>query len=248
MRWIVFVSLILGAGCSAAATAEQPSTEQSATASEARALAAAAGAAVHVDLVELEADLVTFAARLSPAAAPTLVVRYIANTGGSGVARRDACEQGARSGGAWAEGTQVRKLDARGASCVGWSLVAGPGEQSWVRDEYLSTERPPARVAAPSQPAPAPHPAIPPRDQSQMFVFGTAPPGSFVAVYVGNRFCEAALADPVVGLWGTDIGPGDLCDPRLGEPFVFAIDGSLAHASAALTWAPSATAEVALTP
>lgn len=81
-----------------------------------------------------------------------------------------------------------------------------------------------------------------------MFVFGTAPPGSFVAVYVGNRFCEMTRADSFVGSWARDIGPEDPCDPKLGEPIVFAIDGALAHASAALVWAPNATGSVTLTP
>ena len=139
MRWIVFVSLFLGVGCSAAATAQQPATEPEAPAAR----ASEDEVDEYVDLVELEADFVAFAANHSAAAAsPSFVVRYVANTGGSGVARRDACEQGARSGGAWAEGTQVRVLDAAGGSCAGWSLVAGPDAQSWVRDEYLSAQRP----------------------------------------------------------------------------------------------------------
>ena len=50
MRWIVFVSLFLGVGCSAAATAQQPATEPEAPAAR----ASEDEVDEYVDLVELE--------------------------------------------------------------------------------------------------------------------------------------------------------------------------------------------------
>ena len=247
MRWIFFVALFVGVGCSAAATAEQPTDGL-----EAAPGASASAAAVHLDLVELEADLVASAASRGAAVAPpSLLVRYIAHTGGSGVARRDACEQGARSGGAWAEGTQVRTLDAAGAGCVGWSLVAGPGAQSWVRDDYLSAQRPPPRAApappAPNRPAPEPTktPAVSPHT---MTLAGFAPQGSGVSIYVGGRYCDFVVADAVSGLWGRDVGPASSCGPTVGEPLTFVINGALAAAVPPLLWTPGAGPLVTLTP
>lgn len=248
MRWMLFVVLFVGVGCSAAATAEQPSDG-----TEASPGARSSTAAVHLDLVELEADLMASAApRGAAVAPPSLLVRYIANTGASGVARRDACEQDARSGGAWAEGTQVRTLDAAGADCVGWSLVDGPGAQSWVRDGYLSEQRPPPRVAAPGPPAPdrpVPEPTKTPAvSPHTMTLVGFAPPGSGVSIYVGGRYCDFVVADAVSGLWGRDVGPASSCGPVLGEPLTFVINGALAAAVPPLLWTPGAGPLVTLTP
>ena len=87
--------------------------------------------------------------------------------GGSGVAIRSDCEDAARSGDAWADGTEVRVMQVGAGACEGWSLVfAGSG--SWVRNEYLSEEAPAAAVAStgggtpPSPGAPTSPPASSP--------------------------------------------------------------------------------------
>ena len=67
--------------------------------------------------------------------------------GGSGVAIRQDCEDAARTGDAWPDGTEVRVMQLGSGDCAGWSLVfAGSG--SWVRSEYLSEERPASAVVA----------------------------------------------------------------------------------------------------
>ena len=63
--------------------------------------------------------------------------------GGSGVAIRSECEDAARTGDAWPDGTEVRVMQIGADACEGWRLVfAGVG--SWVRKEYLSEEPPAA--------------------------------------------------------------------------------------------------------
>lgn len=102
------------------------------------------------------------------------VSRYIGNTGGSGVAVRDACAQDARTGGAWPEATAVLVLEVGAGGCDGWSYVAreGSSTESWVRNAYLLTERPlvtasrppsssstPPRTASPTSTSAPPTPA-----------------------------------------------------------------------------------------
>lgn len=84
-------------------------------------------------------------------AAATVPTRYVGNTGGAGVAVRDACAQTARSGGAWPEATEVLVLEVGVENCDGWSYVAREGSlsESWVRNSYLMTQRPVLVVARP---------------------------------------------------------------------------------------------------
>jgi hypothetical protein len=106
---------------------------------------------------------------------------YISDTGGSGVAVRDACDDSARTGEAWPEGTQVRVVDPDDSGCAGWRLVASAGRTSWVRAEYLSDSAPNSGtevVIAPGAPPPPPSPSP---------STGTPPPPPPVVVpkYVG---------------------------------------------------------------
>ena len=103
-----------------------------------------------------------------------LATRYV-SADGSGVAVRDACEDGARTGDAWPDGTEVKVAQVGAGECDGWSLVLSGGG-SWVRDDYLSDEAPRASVSAPDgttprrpppqptsgPPPPAPTPTTPP--------------------------------------------------------------------------------------
>ena len=88
----------------------------------------------------------------SPAAAQPSTL-FIANTGGTGVALRNRCEDAARAGGTgFRDGTEARVMTVGADQCGGWTLVDAGGTTSWVRNEYLSTERP-AVVAPPPRPA-----------------------------------------------------------------------------------------------
>ncbi len=79
----------------------------------------------------------------SPGTAALIGARYIGNTGGGGVGLRDDCLLGARSGGAWPEGSTVVVLEAGSGRCADWSYVAGAGGASWVANQYL-VDTPPA--------------------------------------------------------------------------------------------------------
>ena len=68
-------------------------------------------------------------------------VRYIGNTGGSGVALRDACDDGARLGGAWTDGTKVIVEERGTGACFTWSRVRSESTVSWVRNAYLVDEQ-----------------------------------------------------------------------------------------------------------
>lgn len=242
MRWLLLTLATFSMGCSAAATADDP-VDPAATPSQ-----TSGSPSADAEPTAPEAELASTSSP-TPQARPSLTLRYVAGTGGSGVAIRDACEQGARSGGAWAEGTGVRLMDSTSEGCDGWSLVAGPGITSWVRDEYLATTPPPvtprAAAAPPLQVTAAPPP---PRSENPMWVFGTAPPGSLIVIFVGGRFCASELADSVVGIWGSEIGPEDPCDPQLAESLTFSVNGSFATGSPALRWAPGANSETSLAP
>ena len=71
--------------------------------------------------------------------------RLVANTGGVGVAVRDACDNGAKTGGSLAEGAEVQLLFIGQGSCMGWYVVAASEIELWVRADYL-------------EPTPAPSP------------------------------------------------------------------------------------------
>ncbi len=89
--------------------------------------------------------------------------RYITDTGGTGVSRRNDCLDSARTGQeAFVEGERVQR-EARGINrCEGWSRVRAGDRESWVRNGYLSAAPPPASTPAPrvatATPTPAPAP------------------------------------------------------------------------------------------
>ena len=86
-------------------------------------------------------------------AAPSVL--YVANTGGTGVAARNRCEDAARTGGSGlAEAAEVRVVATPADQCGGWTLVDANGTTNWVRNEYLSKERPAVVAAPPRGPAP----------------------------------------------------------------------------------------------
>ncbi len=126
-------------------------------------------------------------------------VRYVSDTGGSGVSHRDDCRETARTGQAGlSEGQRVLR-EARGIGrCDGWSLVRASGRASWVRTGYLS-EAPlqvtPPRIAtvAPVHTATAaPPPAACRIEDAAARVVGStalvvgAEGGRGTAFYVGN--------------------------------------------------------------
>lgn len=95
----------------------------------------------------------------APSAAATQEpsILFIANTGGTGVALRSRCEDSARSGGTgFRDGTEARVVTLGGDQCAGWTLVDAGGTTSWVRNDYLSTERPAVTSAPPPASAPVP--------------------------------------------------------------------------------------------
>ncbi len=73
----------------------------------------------------------------APAQTPTTGEARIGNTGGDGVALRNACQDGARVGGAWPEGTTIEVIELGSAECEGWSQGRTAGVTSWVRNDYL---------------------------------------------------------------------------------------------------------------
>jgi S1-C subfamily serine protease len=83
------------------------------------------------------------------------LTRFVANTGGSGVAVRSDCEDSARASGALSEGQRVSVVRIGAGACGGWSYVDTGGAVSWVRDGYLS-ESPPRVASAPLRPPLAP--------------------------------------------------------------------------------------------
>ena len=68
---------------------------------------------------------------------PGSPVRFIGNTGGDGVAWRDACDDAARIGGAWPEGTEVTVEERGTGACFTWSLARADDTVSWVRNIFL---------------------------------------------------------------------------------------------------------------
>ena len=81
--------------------------------------------------------------RASPTGdAPTEpALRYIGNTGGDGGALRDACDDAARLGGAWTDGTEVTIEERGTGACFTWSRVRNASTVSWVRNAYLTDEQ-----------------------------------------------------------------------------------------------------------
>ena len=68
--------------------------------------------------------------------------RYVAFTGGGGVAHRSACDDAARLSTVWAEGTTIEVVPSDSSDCDSWTLVTDGETTSWVRDKYLSDEKP----------------------------------------------------------------------------------------------------------
>ena len=152
--------------------------------------------------------------------APVLVQRFIGNTGGSGVAVRDACAQDARAGGAWPQASGVLVLEVGTGGCDGWSYVArdGSSDESWVRNAYLVTERPAAVVSrlpttTPTSPpatststAPTPAPTQAPITYPQISIspnplsFGEIPPGqtSTRSILLSNTSTDPVTITSVV--------------------------------------------------
>lgn len=85
----------------------------------------------------------------------TAQTRFIANTGGIGVGIRDDCQQTARIGSAWREGTEVRLLAIGEGRCAGWQLTVSDGQESWVRSGFLTDARPAATSTLRSTPSPS---------------------------------------------------------------------------------------------
>lgn len=68
---------------------------------------------------------------------------YIARTGGVGVSLRDDCLDSARRGGAIPERSEVTLIRSGSAeACEEWSQVLSASGATWVRDIYLTSERP----------------------------------------------------------------------------------------------------------
>lgn len=68
--------------------------------------------------------------------------RYVAFTGGGGVAHRSACDDSARLSTVWTEGTMLEVVPSDSSDCDSWTLVTDGETTSWVRDKYLSEEKP----------------------------------------------------------------------------------------------------------
>jgi hypothetical protein len=77
-------------------------------------------------------------------------VMFVANTGGTGVALRARCEDGARlAGQGLRDGAEVTVTLVGTDQCSGWAQVESGGTTTWVHLGYLSPERPAAVAAAP---------------------------------------------------------------------------------------------------
>ena len=130
---LLMAALLIGVACSGGDDDDSPSAV--ATAAE----GAASDVADDAEATAEDAGASTDAQELA--------ALYI-SAGGSGVAVRSACEDGARTGRSLADGTAVTVMQVGEGACAGWSLVfAGSG--SWVRDEYLSADAPPHRLDTP---------------------------------------------------------------------------------------------------
>lgn len=190
----------------------------------------------------------------SPTPENRLTIVYVAHTDGDGVSLRDACSDDARVPGAWAEGTAVRVIDVGSDECAGWTYVAGPGEGSWVRDDYLSETAPAGAPPVSSggggggTPTSTTSPAAPPSGSGPMFVSGDSSPGDLVTVFAGGSYCAFARADPAVGLWAVEIGAGTECHPAVGAALSFSLNGQAVQTASAHTYQPGGTATVTFLP
>ena len=78
-----------------------------------------------------------------PTPVPTpepVVVRTIGNTGGTGVALRDDCDDDARfsaRGEGWPDNTRLELIEEGSERCAGWLQLEVGGVASWVREEYV---------------------------------------------------------------------------------------------------------------
>jgi hypothetical protein len=117
----------------------------------------------------------------APDADTPATTRYVGNTGGSGVAMRDACAQDARTGSAWPDATTVLVLEVGAGSCEGWSYVASDGSlaESWVRNIYLVSQQPVVVVSRPPTGTPASNPTP---TVTQPTPAPTQPPGPVVTL------------------------------------------------------------------
>ena len=69
-----------------------------------------------------------------------VVVRTIGNTGGTGVALRDDCDDAARfsaRGEGWPDNTRLDLIEEGSDRCAGWLQLEADGVASWVREEYV---------------------------------------------------------------------------------------------------------------
>lgn len=79
----------------------------------------------------------------SPTPQPTpepIVVRTIGDSGGTGVALRDDCDDDARfsaRGEGWPDNTRLELIETGSDRCEGWLHVESGGVASWVREEYV---------------------------------------------------------------------------------------------------------------
>ena len=145
------------------------------------------------------------------ATATVLGSRYIGNSGGSRVSLRSDCEDSARVDGSWPEGAAVVLLEPGEGRCEGWTMVAGAGGSSWVREQYLVEEQP-ATVAASGGSAPAgtaPKPVATAKPVASSAPASTAPkprpPLSFVSAATGEMLTGEDLNMKAV-LRGGEIG------------------------------------------
>ena len=69
-----------------------------------------------------------------------VVVRTIGNTGGTGVALRDDCDDAARfsaRGEGWPDNTRLELIEEGSDRCEGWLQLEADGVAAWVREEYV---------------------------------------------------------------------------------------------------------------
>ena len=64
--------------------------------------------------------------------------RYVANTGGDGVALRVGCAADPRLPGGLAEGSRVEVVEDGRGVCEGWSFVRAGDTETWVSERYLT--------------------------------------------------------------------------------------------------------------
>ncbi len=137
--------LFVGAACAdqdsrSGRTATSAATGTGTSAAEADTETPTGTAELSSDTTETSAEAVQTIAETNP---PQLTALYVGNTGGSGVAVRNACNDDARVGGSWPLGTQVIVLWAGEDECEGWTHITGSHGPSWIRNDYLVAEAPP---------------------------------------------------------------------------------------------------------